>query len=168
LVTIDDFLVQVCKYRRLGVLELSMNSCFRRVFLPAAIFHISVINVFGMLLTVSIFHEGGSNKSNRASHGEGSLGKAVFPMMMVQGYVAILVLGTLAGALNKTSKAVLGKLRQDYYQKIGRDAYFLAKWKSCAPIKVRFANNFVEMSTPLVILCFCLKVTVRLLLIKEI
>jgi len=107
-------------------------------------------------------------KLDEASHGGAGLGKAVFPMMMIQGYLCILALGRMAGILNKTSKAVLLRLRQAHYQQIRKDAYFIGKWKSCAPIKIRFANSFVEISTPLVILCFCLKVTVRLLLIKKV
>jgi len=142
-----------------------MNSCFRRLFLPATFFFISVLSVFGMLLTVSIFH-GGASATGPVFLGDGGrLGKALFPLLTVHGYGAILALGSVAGRLNKGSKLFLTTLNQALRRNGSRKPQMVSRWKSCKPIKVRFANNFVEISTPLTMLSLCLKVTVRLLLI---
>jgi len=161
LVTADEFEVQLQQYKNLSVLEVYINSCFRQIFLPSAFVLISVANVFGMLLTVSLFHH---EKYSNAPKLQG-LGKALFPLLVVQGYVATLALGSVAGRLNKASKLFLGTLKQGHF-KTGQKAHrIVCIWRSCAPIKIRFANNFVATSTPLALISFCLKVTVRLLLI---
>jgi len=148
------------------VLQVFINSCFRRICLPAAFIYVCILNVFGTVLTVTIVRESG-HKAGPGFNGNSRLGKALFPLMAIQGYVAILAVGSVAGTLNKTSKAFLGKLKQAHYEDGRKEKYFMAKWKSCAPMKVRFANNFVEISTPLVMLSYCLKVVVRLLLITD-
>ncbi|OXA38376.1 hypothetical protein Fcan01_26836 [Folsomia candida] len=133
-------------YRGLKILTSRLNFLFRGLILPAILLYAISCNVLGTYLTVSI---------NSGIFEE--LRNAVFPLFAVETGLTILVLGRVGGLIHKRSKKCVLLL--------GRDKSRMAK--SCHPLKIKFGTNFIDSSTPLVIICFCAKNTARLLLLEE-
>jgi len=98
LVTADEFEVQLQQYKELGnlhefLLQTNIPSlCVRFIF--------RCKRVSGILLTVSLFHHAKYSNEPKVN----GLGEALFPLLVVQGYVATLGIGSVAGRLNKISK----------------------------------------------------------------
>lgn len=118
-------------------------------------------SIWGTYLTIDLHHK-------LLEH----VGNAIFPFYSVAGTTSVVMLGSMAGFINKKSKqciSKLGKVSELQLQGrkfLRRESFKVSRKmvKSCAPLKIRFKSNFMEMKTPLAMASFCTKSTVRLLL----
>lgn len=116
-----------------------------------------VANVLGMCLTIL-------SGARLLDH----IGNLFFPLATTFLTVFTIVFGTFAGFVNNWSTKCISK----FQKKCGRcdkmERHELRRViRSCTMMKIRFGNNFMAISTPLVILGFVAKNTVRLLLLQE-
>lgn len=84
-------------------------------------------------------------------------------MVFGESVIIILFVGTLCGKVNQKSKTFLRQVKGA--KTVGKNAQFRKTVRSCAPLKIRFRSNFIEIFTPLVIMSFCIKLAVKLLLL---
>ncbi|XP_035713072.1 uncharacterized protein LOC118437800 [Folsomia candida] len=145
---------QLEKYNELRIIESQTNATFRAVFLPCIVLLFAVANILSSFISISCLRDG------TLFHNFGHL---YFLFISLESYLGSFCFGTLSGKVNKVSIKLLRGLGKhsvaDYpalREKIG----------ACAPIRIRFGNNFFTILTPLVIIGVCVKWTVKLLLIK--
>ncbi|OXA48922.1 hypothetical protein Fcan01_16166 [Folsomia candida] len=144
-------IVQVNFFQQVEILVSHLNLCFRPAVLPGILLYAVSVNIFCIYLTVS-------TKFDIQEH----VGNAIFPFMAIETAVALLGFGLVAGLANKRSTACTQNMKRT----VTRTDVVLKKIvNGLAPIKVRFGNNFIEVTTPLVTTAFCAKSTVRLLLL---
>ncbi|OXA37772.1 hypothetical protein Fcan01_27416 [Folsomia candida] len=148
-------------YQQLQILIGQMNNCFRKVVLPAFLLLFVWINILATTINVSL-------GSKLLDH----LGNFIFPFSSALTTVSILLLGTFAGLVNKWSKQCGSKFAKkwpliilgDERSPQQRRDWMSRQVKSCSPMKIRFGNYFMEITTPLVMLALCSKFTIRLIL----
>lgn len=138
-------------YNHLRIVTSHMNLSFRSGILPSIFFYLVILNILSSYLTLSlkVF----------------DLGDLLFPFMVGETSLGILGLGTMAGLVNLTSTRFIAKVKSRMAGNTNLTHRKVAK--ACAPLKIRFGSNFVEISTPLVASNFCLRSTVRLLLMYK-
>lgn len=146
-------------YGQFGIFVSQINLAFRSISLPAILTYFLVCNIFGTYLTVSL-------KSQLFRH----MGFVLFPFTMMGSTVGIIALGTFAGLVHKRSIECGSKLKRAAQLFQGNSnkntlRILQRRAKSLGPLKVRFATNFMEIMTPLVMIGFCAKTTVRMLLV---
>lgn len=139
-----------------------INLCLRKVCLPTLLASIVVSNILGMSLTILL-------GSRLLDH----VGNLFFPLATAFSTMFTIVFGTFAGYVHKSSTKCVIKFQRTCVVNCGnrnKEVENLMRHlvtKSCTPMKIRFGNNFMAISTPLVILGFVAKNTVRLLLLQE-
>lgn len=148
---------QLQELRHLKIIESQINATFRKRILPTAFFQFCFANVVTTYLCISY-------RSTLFQH----LGHLTFLAMCVESFVGILCLGTLSGMVNKRSKLIQIKLRKHCSKlcKFKDQGVVCKQIMAFAPMKIRFASNFVSILTPLVMMNFCLRLTVRLFLLQ--
>lgn len=91
-------------------------------------------------------------------------GLAICPVAVVNTLVAIVAINRKASHVYLKSKEIISLW---WSQVGGAKKSWRAKFvRSCAPMKVRFASNFIDQLTPLMSLSLCVNETVRLLLLS--
>lgn len=150
----------ITEYITLQILISHINICYRSVALPAALVLYISSSIMGTWSTISL-------KYKLFQH----FGNAIFPFFSFTSSVFILTLTTLAGMLNKKSTKCVSKFGKlvgnfNYSEEQTGRKCLSRQVRSCSSLRIRFQSNFVEMKTPLVMTLFCIKSTVRLLLIN--
>lgn len=138
---------------QLKILEAQFNACFRTLFLPAIIGALCCGHVLSSFVALSY----GFSFRN--------LAQFLFMFLASETFWFMMFLGTLSGWVNKKSIILVSRLKTcSVGQNFAREL-FLKEAKACGPMKIWFANNFMSISTPLVMASVCIKLTVRLLLL---
>ena len=140
-------------YVQLKIVEGQINTCFRKTFLPGILFAFGICNITCSYFCVSY-----------ATHLFDKLENFFFVSCLVQSGFFFLVVGGFCGMLNKKSKILLSQLK--FGSVWGERKLFYKRVKGCSPIKVKFGSNFVDVLTPLRMMVFCIKGTLRLLLLR--
>ncbi|OXA37775.1 hypothetical protein Fcan01_27412 [Folsomia candida] len=149
-------------YHHLQILVGQTNTCFRKVVLPSFLLLFVWINILATTINVSL-------GPKLLDH----LGNCIFPFSSALTTVSILLLGTFAGLVNKWSTQCGTKFAKQWPLLIHIDGkvtrqrrdWMSRKVKSCSPMKIKFGNNFMEITTPLVLQALCTKSTIRLILL---
>ncbi|OXA38603.1 hypothetical protein Fcan01_26522 [Folsomia candida] len=145
-------------YKQVEILISHLNYCFQPVVLPAILLYAVSVNIFCTFLTVS-------TKFRLLEH----IGNATFPLMAVVTRLVLLALGLIAGLANKRSITCVVQMRKSFLSKTALENIVLKKMtRALAPMKIRFGNNFITVSTLLVMTAFCARSTVRLLLMDSV
>ncbi|OXA37789.1 hypothetical protein Fcan01_27411 [Folsomia candida] len=132
-------------YHQLQILVGQTNTCFRKVVLPSFLLLFVWINILATTINVSL-------GPKLLDH----LGNCIFPFSSALTTVSILLLGTFAGLVNKWSTQCGTKFAKKWPLIILKDAksprqrrdWMSRKVKSCSPLKIKFGNNFMEITTP--------------------
>lgn len=134
-----------------------INLCLRKVSLPTTVVGVIVSNILGLSLTILL-------GARLLDH----IGNLFLPMATTLSTMFTIVLGTFAGFVYKWSTKCVTKFRKNCTAPTAKMERHVVERviRSCTPMKIRFGNNFIVISTPLVILGFCAKYTVRVLLMK--
>lgn len=126
-------------YKQLQILVCQINLCFQPVVLPAMLCCIVAINVFGASLTFSRMDRLLDHVTN-----------LFFPFIAIESMIAIVGLGTIAGFVNKRSIQYVNRVKKMISMDDQRTILHRKMAKSSSSMKIRFASNFVAISTPLV------------------
>lgn len=137
----------------LKILEAQINTCFRNLFLPGIFLICTFGNTIGAFFCIT--------------QGSASFGHFIFLVLTVESTVVILLFGTLCGVLNKRSKMLLETLSRCHMDGKLTTKLFVKMVKGTPPMKIRFGNCFIDILTPFVMVSFCIKNTVRLLLLQQ-
>ncbi|OXA49747.1 hypothetical protein Fcan01_15544 [Folsomia candida] len=152
---LNNLPISVTLYKQLCVLVGQMNLCFRQMVLPAILIYSISVNILGTYLCVKLNGQLFEN-----------VGNVLFPLLAFETFLLIMGFGTTAGFTNKTSIRIVGKMKMALLKKnLENQSYIRRMINACGPMRIRFGSNFIEMSTPLVMTCFCVKSLVRLLLV---
>lgn len=152
---------ELLTYKKIQILTAQINTCFKDSILPSILLICVHSILLGTYLAISI-------REKLLDH----VGNLLFPLCAIFAIGAVFGIGTMTGFVNKGSIQVIRKLRNVDVSKCGlenrsRNLKVIMKFsKSLSPMKIRFGNNFMSISTPLVILVFCARNIVRLLLIR--
>lgn len=147
--------------QQLQVLVVQINTCFRNWVLPILLLLLVLVNILSTNITVSMGSEFFTN-----------MGYLVFPLSFLLTILTILLVGSFAGLVSKWSKSCINKFVKNWSLKILLDTkvdkrnrrWLGRKVKSCSSMKIKFGSNFMEITTPLVMLGLCAKFTIRLML----
>lgn len=154
-------------YKHLEILGLHLNLTFQDSILPATLLYLLTINILSTYLSISF---------QRSFKGFENVAHLIFPMFAIETTVAILGLGTMACLVNKRSAQCITRVRKvalslESWQKNEKqrsgNKFYCKVVKARRPLKIRFASSFVAVSTPLVMISFCAKTTVRLILVQS-
>lgn len=140
------------RMKHLKILESQFNKCFRTTFHPGMYFFCCFFNIIATFLCVSV----GSRLFSE-------IGNWMFVIVFFNSLVVILIFGYLSGVVNQKSKMGINLLKRQRQVNLDRKI-FRREIASCAPIKIRFGNNYVDRKTPLVMMTFCIKMATKLLL----
>lgn len=138
-------------YRRMQILEIHLNGCFRAQFFPLVLSGMTALLIFCLYSCIRL-------------HDKIPMpGFSYFPMVAMDGIVSILVMNTKAANVLEHSMAVITKMRND--TRYGRKHWVKKMSSSLTPLKINFMMNFVDKSTPLIFINFSLNQVVSLLLV---
>lgn len=143
-------------FQQLKILEVQINTCFRRWFLPVMLISLSVTNILSTFLCIL-------NSVKLFS----TLEHNFFLLVSLQSWLIILSLGTLGGMVNKKSAKLVEKLSCCQIGTVKGMAAFRKKVMSLSTIEIKFGSNFLGILTPLVLTSFCVKWTTRLLFVQN-
>lgn len=157
---IDSLSISLNLCEQLSVLR-SQILCFRQFVLPAILTFAISVTIRGTYLTLKLDLAFGAN-----------LGNFFWPVIAYESFLVIIGLGTAAGLINKGSKQIVVKTKCALYDVIMQsgglriDSRIMRRMiRARMQMKIRFGSNFVEILTPFVMMCFCIKSLVRCLLV---
>lgn len=157
----DNLTTAVNLYKQIFLLVGQINFCFCQIVLPAILIYGICINILGTYLSVKLNSKLFTN-----------VGSLLYPVLAFETLLLIIGMGMTAGIINKTSMLIASKMKVaifDVVMQRGKTRVYKIFVRrminACGPMKIRFGSNFIDISTPLVMTCFCMKTLVRLLLL---
>ncbi|OXA62248.1 hypothetical protein Fcan01_00051 [Folsomia candida] len=141
--SINDKEASVQLYRRIQILEKSVNAYVMDRIMPAYILGGPIVQIVSMFACINL-------------HNEIKMpGFILFPMLAVDAISANTISLTLASCVYRFSKQVLQRLR-NVSTCSGCNKLTKREMKSISILKIKFGSNFIDRKTPLVIQNFCL------------
>lgn len=140
-------------YRSLQLLEIGLNDAIKGQIVPAMIGVCPWLQVFSLFVSINFYRE------------IPLPGYAVFPMLFVDALLCNLIIGTLAGQINLTERVLADMKRQ--LKRYAVRSWYRKELLACAPLRIKFGQNFIDKGTPLVIEDFCFDQTVNLILLED-
>lgn len=123
-------------YNQLHILAAQITLCLRKVSFPSVLVGVVVMNVLGTSLTILL----GTKLHDHVRN-------LFFPLGTNVSTVFTIVFGTSAGFVNKWSTKCLFKFRKSCAANSNKIRRNVLKrvFRSCAPMKIRFGNNFMAI-----------------------
>lgn len=148
-------ITQILKfYRELQLIGIQVNICFRTMLFPCLLAGCSIEVILSLYITIR-FH---------SQLGQSPL-ISVFPLILLNSFVATFLGTSIAANVNSKSSKLVERLM--IVSKSRRNTLMRRKIDSLFPISVRFSSNFVDNTTPIIILHFCIEQAVSLLIASE-
>lgn len=140
------------------LLETQFNQIFRHFGLPFLLLLFNVyfsIYLFAVIRLTPILHEE-------------LILMSILGTMSVNTGILLLVIGTISGQVNRASEICLWRLVQKQDGRVSgnkrKKQIRKKQYKACMPLAIRFGDNFLDRSTPFVMISFSLQQVVNLLL----
>jgi hypothetical protein len=143
----------ISTYRQVQLLAMMFNECYQWIFF------IWFLLILYFMISVNLY-------AFVKFHSEISLLNCFLLVnISVQGFVFVIILGSLAGQLYFSSREIPRAWMRN--PSVYRNLRLRKKLRSCSGIKIRVGSvNFVDRLTPFSTCSLCLKVTVRLLMVS--
>ncbi|OXA61338.1 hypothetical protein Fcan01_01075 [Folsomia candida] len=133
--------VLIKRYLILTMLEIRFNDIFASIFLPLILSMITLVNIIFTVLLILLKSVVLSNP-----------GLIVIPINIVNGYTCYIGITTTAGKVNHISGKCINQLAR-----LSTNAgHFTKRRRALRQIRIRFAQNFIDIKTPLVMMSFCI------------
>lgn len=142
-------------YRQVHILEKMLNDFLMTKISPAVVIFIPAVQIVSQFVSVMM-------------HDKIAMpGFLIFPLFLVDGFVANVLVFTLASWVNSTPHDMLVKYGRRLDNISVGGSYLRKEVKALNSMKIKFWSNYIDRGTPLMIQNFCLAQTMSLIMIRS-